>query len=116
MKKRIDELYSVQRLRETWKQPGDTPGIRLQEAAPSDGLNEVMILFDRLSSIIHSRFKEDRTDALIMLLDQLRQLLVQRFDQSEGSQQPPVDPTVLNSAIGVVLNQIEDLTEAYGFK
>ena len=79
-------------------------------------LNDVLNVFDHLSMIVRQRFQGDQIDVLNMLLDQLRQLLVHRFDKKEASQETSVDQSAMNSAMDDILNQIEDLTEAYELK
>jgi hypothetical protein len=47
------------------------------------------------------------------LLDELKKMLQQRFSPEKEGLEPAGDETEVNTAINQVLNQIEDLAEAF---
>ena len=73
--------------------------------------DELLVELDRLRSLIVQRFPDEQSYALNIMLDELRGLLEKRFSQAEETKSE-ADNTATNLAIEEVLNQIEDLVEA----
>jgi len=116
MANRIDKVFSVDRIRQSWLQE-DT---ELQKT-PVDNkgraeFQTVMADFDHLARIVRRRFSEERLEAMNGLLGELREMLQQRFSAENEDRAPTGDETEVNTAIDQVLNQIEDLAEAFELK
>lgn len=107
MPKKIDELFSPERLQSNWQKVGER-----REKPPAMDVREeqsVPEIFDQLQRLIRQRFFGDDALALNLLLDELHALLMPAFPAGETDQAPVEGLT----AIHELLNRIEDLVEAF---
>ena len=113
---RIDEIFSVKQLRKSWARAGDASEKQhVPEIILPDHQN-VMSVFDRLSVMINRRFSSEQGEALNLMMEELKDLLLRRFPKTKDTDSVENDPAVLDAAIGEALNQIEDLVEAFELK
>ena len=107
MSDKIDELLSPKRLRGRWQRAEKKVGEANGAVAEEQG---ALRIFAQLKRLIEERFQGDDTVALNLLLEELEAHLVPRFPETGEA---PVDQKALDSAINEILNQIEDLAEAF---
>lgn len=110
---RIDEIFSVKDLRKSWAHAGDPSEKQHETGIIQPDYQMVMPVFDRLSGMISQRFSNEQREVLSLIMDELKDLLLQRFPKTKDTESVENDPAVLDAAIGETLNQIEDLVEAF---
>ncbi len=105
---KLDDLFSPERLRGKWqrKQNG---GKRAQTGDDSPNLSEYEILYARIRELINKRFSGDDLEVLNALMDQLKELLDQRFDKKNGELYSMEEIASINSDIDKLLSDIEDI-------
>lgn len=119
MKNRLDEVFSVERLRRTWEGTAEPA-----QATSSEGTGEIPVQQDagaaaaeaavqRLREIIGRCFTPRCLTAMAPLLSQLEQLLKQRFPEDPSAALPREERAKLSMTVDGLLNQIEDLLEAF---
>lgn len=134
MPNRIDELFSPERLRRSWNsgtgssaaKREDGQGEYGQEDKQSEksqseksqkgvrpGAQRIGHEFHYLKRLIDQQFPGERGYALNLMMEELRALLTLRFPQIGEPEALEADQSALNAAIEKVLNQIEDLVEAF---
>ena len=113
MANRIDKVFSVNRIRQSWLREGAEPEKPQADDKGRAERQTVMSDFDHLVSIVQGRFNEGRLEAMNGLLNELREMLQQRFSDENEGRPPTGDETEMNTAANEILNQIEDLAEAF---
>lgn len=120
MDKRLEEVFSVERLRRTWggvSESGQARGSGDSEATgnkPDAGPTAVAeACYRRLRATIERSFPPECSVAVEPLLLELEQLLHQRFPAEAPAEMPGSDPAKVTMAVDALLNQIEDLLEAF---
>ncbi len=109
MSKRLDELFSPERLQQRWQRGTDSP----VSDHPADVPKKIMSVpygLEQLRQIIREQYPENGNKALNYLADQLEELLKLRFP--EGKSVSEEEKKSLNIAAEQILCQIEDLAEA----
>jgi hypothetical protein len=120
-KERIEDLFSPERLRDSWREEEETPsGGPEQEGQPARLVDDHPVsLALRLEEIVRDRFGgADPEPAIQTLTSRLKSLVERRFspqekqeEQEEQEEQEP-DQAELDQEISEILGQIEDLAEA----
>lgn len=110
MKNKLDELFSIERLRRNWELPEKDETAPSEETGTDDVPPEPMAVFQRLAELVDGRFPEDVREPLTLLMAELEALLRQRFVESGDAKDADAEP--LNRAIETLINQIEDLIDA----
>ncbi len=107
MSDKIEDLLSPERLRGRWqraeKKVGGSDGAEAEE-------HGALQIFAKLKRLIEKRFQGDNVLVLKLLLEGLETHLVQRFPETGDA---PEDQEALDLAINEILNQLEDLVEAF---
>lgn len=113
MANKIDDLFSPERLRSSWDQIKER-GVELAgvDAAELEDQNALQV-FEHLERVIHKRFQGEDAEALNLLLEELRELLVRGFPDPEKESPTQEEKNDNSPAIHEVLNRIEDLVEAF---
>jgi hypothetical protein len=109
MSKRLDELFSPERLQQRWQRGSDTT-VSDRAAEVPEKIMSVADGLEQLRQIIREQYPENGNKALNYLADQLEELLKLRF--SEGKSVSEEEVKSLNIAAEQILCQIEDLAEA----
>ena len=116
---RIDDIFSPEKLQKRWK-PDSGGAEKKSEAAtpPSTRSEKVRYEFKRLQKLAGQRFHGEKREALNIMLSALNDLLVVRFPEpgsgnAAGEVSKP-DNDALNPAIEELLDQIEDVIDAFG--
>jgi len=110
---RIDEIFSVKQLRKSWARTGDTSEKQHETEIIEPDHQKVISIFEDLSAMINRRFANEQGEALNLMMEELKDLLLQRFPKTKDADSGENDPAVLDAAIGEALNQMEDLVEAF---
>jgi hypothetical protein len=110
MPKKIDELFSPERLQSNWQKVGER-----REKPPAMDVREQSVpeIFDQLQRLIQQRFFGEDALALNLLLDELHALLMPAFPAGGTDQAPVEGQEERITAIHELLNRIEDLVEAF---
>ena len=106
---KIDELFLPERLRKNWlpaKKPDDSPVVQ-------KNVFGAMELFEDIKRLLKKRFSGNQAIALDPLLKELETLLLQMFPEPGKDHDSKEDFVILSISCNEVLNQIEDLTEAF---
>lgn len=130
-KERIEDLFSPERLRDSWSEEEESTAGAEQDEHPARPADDHPVgLAQRLEEIVRARFPGDPEPAIQALVSRLRSLVERRFPQQEGREDPedPEDPqedqetqdqedqedqAALDQEIAELLGQIEDLAEAW---
>lgn len=119
MKNRVDEIFSVERLRRVWKggeapvplSPSNVsqePQVQETFSAPSP-----VFLYARLREAIARRFPGGKASAALEpLLQELGERMERRFPAAAAPAPPPDEKAALDAVMEDLLNRIEDLVEA----
>lgn len=118
MKNRLDEVFSVEKLRRAWDGPSEP-----EQPPPSEG-DEAPIPQDvdaaaaaasyrRLRESIERGFSPGCLATMESLLSDLERLLRQRFPDDPSAAPPRAERAELTLALDGLLNRMEDLLEAY---
>jgi hypothetical protein len=110
MPKKIDELFSPERLRKGWQKTKERTGGPVR--AEREGESPLQI-FEHLRDLIQRNFSGEDSVALNLLLDDLYVLLERTYPKAEESPIPTDSLTDMSPAIHDMLNRIEDLVEAF---
>lgn len=110
MPKKIDELFSPERMRKSWQKTKERAGRPVR--AEKEGESPLEI-YEHLRDIIHGSFSGEDLVALNLLMDDLYSLLKQIYPQAEGGPIPADSATDILPAVHESLNRIEDLVEAF---
>ncbi len=110
MSKKIDDLFSPERLRKGWQKTKEKAGESV--STETEGKSPLEIL-ERLRNLIQARFSGDDAAAFHFLLDDLQVLVVRMFPKAgEGPDQAASEADMI-PAVHDILNRIEDLVEAF---
>jgi hypothetical protein len=116
MPNRIEDLFSVERLRRTWNResPPERGAERGEEEPDTESRSglSASVLTRRLRSAILRAYSPAAAGILEPLLDELEQQLQLRFPVEPGSTLSREDASALNRSLETVLNRLEDLAEA----
>jgi len=116
MVNRIDKVFSVNRIRQSWlKQGAESEKPQADDNGQAES-QTVMLEFEDLARIVKGRFADGSLDAMNGLLNELREMLLQRFPAENKDGALISDSAEMNTAINEILNQIEDLAEAFELK
>ena len=113
MGKRLDDLFSPEKLRRNWNAahiPEDD--LRDHQQPPTEKGRAVAIL-SQLKNTINRRFSRKVPPAVQLMLEALQGLIEKRFPSPPASMLETDEKNALNSAIHDLLYQIEDLVEAF---
>lgn len=118
MKSRIEEVFSVERLRRTWNGDGEaprTPGS--EEEGDGEGTHgaiplPVAVIYRRLCAAIAKHFPGKQAEALTPLVNELERHLSLCFPKDLGNPLSKEELTACQGSIERLLDQIEDLAEA----
>ena len=112
MTNNLDDIFSPERLRRRWQQD-EVPAEKQEQAdvKPPEP-EDAMAVFRRLQSRIQKRFPGEQGQPLALLMNELEELLLRRFPQTEEVDVTDDDRAALNQEIEMLLNDIEDLAEA----
>jgi hypothetical protein len=110
MPKKIDDLFSPERLRKSWQKTKERTGgpVRAEREEESP-----LQIFERLRDLIQRNFSGEDSVALNLLLDDLYVLLERMYLKAEESPIPADSLTDMFPAVHDMLNRIEDLAEAF---
>jgi len=109
----LDDIFSPERLRHRWQQD-EVPAEKQEQAEVEPPEPEdAMAVFRRLQSRIQERFPGEQGQPLALLMNELEELLLRRFPQTKNVQVTDDDKASLDPAIEALLNEIEDLVEAF---
>ena len=108
----LDDIFSPDRLRHRWQQD-EVPAEKQEQAdvKPPEP-EDAMAVFRRLQSRIQERFPGEQGQPLALSMNELEELLLRRFPQTEEVDVTDDDRAALNQEIEMLLNDIEDLAEA----
>jgi len=110
MPDKIDELFSPERLRKSWKKTKDqTAGLITGDKEGGSPFE----IFERLRNLIQIKFSGDDASALSFLLDDLHAILTRMFPNVGESQNQAISKADIVPAFHDVLNRIEDLVDAF---
>ena len=117
MASRIDDIFSPEKLRRSWKPDSSKnkrPGKNV--SLPSTKAGKVHAEFKRLYELAIGRFHGEQLEALDIMMSELKDLLMVKFpefnfDKTEGNASKN-DNNTLNPAIEVLLDQIEEFIDA----
>ncbi len=113
MRSRMNDIFSVEKLRQNWDMGEDADERKaVPESVPET--SEPVMEFERLQELVNRRFPGERGEVLNILLEELRELLEKRFPESGDI--TGQDKDALNPVIEVILDQIEDLSEAFSLE
>ena len=110
MPKKIDELFSPDRLQKSWQKTKERADGSVRTEKEGESPLEV---YNHLRGLIHRSFSGDDLMALNLLMDDLYSLLKQIYPNAEESLVPADSATDVLPAVHDILNRIEDLVEAY---
>lgn len=116
MSKRLDEVFSVERLRRSWRGVEEGPSRAEQEkadGAPGDAASAAEASYRNLVATIERSFPPDRASAMAPLLEELERLLKLRFPVDAPETVTMAERSKLTMALDGLLNRIEDLLEAF---
>lgn len=113
MTNHLDEIFSPQRLRSRWQQREEVGAKPAEPAAAPVDSQTVTEVFNRLKSLIQQRFEAQHREALNAQLDELQDLLLKRFSPAGDAEVLQEERAAIDAAIHEVLNDIEDLLEAF---
>jgi hypothetical protein len=119
MKNRLDEVFSVEKLRHTWKEGAATDQETVSARAERTGTGRRPLslaaeaAYKRFRETIERRFPRRCIETLEPMLVELEQLLVQRFPADLDAAPPQEELLKLTLAIDGLLNRLEDLLEAF---
>lgn len=114
MSDRLDDIFSLDKLRRAWK--GTT---EKEHGAPTEGEEQkrdasaVDAAYRRLIETIEKDFSPDCREAMAPLLVELEELLKERFSAEASGDMLGADRIKAAMALDVLLNRIEDLLEAF---
>ncbi|MCE5242353.1 MAG: hypothetical protein ABFD98_16735 [Syntrophobacteraceae bacterium] len=119
MKNRLDEVFSVEKLRRAWDGPSEPE----QPSSPEEG-EEAPIpqdvdaaaaaaSYQRLRESIERGFPPGCITTMESLLSDLERLLRQRFPDDPSAAPPRAERAELTLALDGLLNRMEDLLEAF---
>lgn len=112
MRSRTDEIFSVENLRRKWERTEEEADARKAVSEPEFETPEPIREFEKLRELVNRRFPGEQAEALNGLLEELRELLEKRFAESADR----AGAVALNPMINEILNQIEDLAEAFSLE
>ncbi|SEM09481.1 hypothetical protein SAMN04489760_10424 [Syntrophus gentianae] len=110
MPKKIDDLFSPERLHRNWQKAGTREE---RPPVPDRGGQSALEIFDELQRLVQQQFSGDDALALNLLLDELHALLTPASPADGTDQAPAEDQEERIPAIHEVLNRLEDLVEAF---
>ena len=119
MKNRLDEVFSVEKLRRTWKEtapPAREPSFTQEEetgAIKGSYGSTAQASYRRLRAAIERSFPPHCIGTLEPLLRELEQLLDQRFPVDPQAALVQEERAKMSLAIDGLLNRMEDLLEAF---
>lgn len=115
MANRVDNVFSVQRIRQSWlpqQTEVETASRPPQEDAGGPDA-AIQSQFTQLCGLVRQRFTGDRLAVMNQLLADLDDLLRRRRDAGADRPEAAQDPAEIDAAVGALLNQMEDLAEAF---
>jgi hypothetical protein len=110
MPKKIDELFSPERLRKSWQKTKEQAGEPIRAEKEGESPRDI---HEHLRDLIHRKFSGEDLVALNLLMGDLFALLERMYPNTEGSPIPADSATDILPAVHDILNRIEDLVEAY---
>lgn len=118
MKNRLDEVFSVEKLRRAWDGPSgpEQPPSSEGEGAPVPqdvDAAAAAASYQRLRESIERAFSPGCLATMESLLSDLERLLRQRFPDDPSAAPPRAERAELTLALDGLLNRMEDLLEAY---
>ncbi|MCE5335217.1 MAG: hypothetical protein LLG06_11600 [Desulfobacteraceae bacterium] len=116
MSKRLDEVFSVEKLRRSWKGEAQDRAPEAGEGAEPvpEGTNPTAeASFQKLVATIERCFSPECLAAMTPLLGELEELLKERFPADSSAPLAQADRFKLTMALDGLLNRIEDLLEAF---
>ena len=113
MSKRLDELFAPERLRTSWKGKDNSGGEKGRKDVQGSELKKVMITFERLKFLIERDFRGEQKEVLSVMMDELYDILLQRFPQDIEDRIPQEDEAALNPVLWEMIDRIEDVVEAF---
>lgn len=110
MPKKIDELFSPERLQKSWQKTKERAGgpVRTEKEGESP-----LEIYEHLRDLIHGSFSGEDLVALNLLMDDLYSLLKQIYPNAEESPVPADSLPDMLPTVHDTLNRIEDLVEAF---
>ena len=112
MAKKLDEIFSPERLRRSWKQRDSERLEGTEPSAPAAAPADALAVFERLQRLIRQRFHVEQGGAMQVLLSELQKLLHQRFGLTAENEASEAERDDLNASIEALLITVEDLAEA----
>ncbi len=109
MPNQFDEIFSIERLRQNWAREEEQKDFA--QAGEKSPTPDVMEEFEYLKKRIGDRYLEER-ETFDFLLEELEQLLKERFLETGEDEILPEKKQELNLAVQEAINQLEDLAEA----
>jgi hypothetical protein len=110
MPKKIDELFSPERLQKSWQKTKD----RADGPVHTEKGGETPLeIYDQLRELIQRSFLGEDLVALNLLMDDLYSLLKQIYPKAEESLVPADSLPDMLPTVHDALNRIEDLVEAF---
>jgi len=116
MSKRLDEVFSVERLRRSWRgEEEDVPRAEQEkiDGAPGDAASAADASYRKLAATIERSFPPESASAMAPLFKELERLLKLRFPVEAPETMTMAERSKLTMALDGLLNRIEDLLEAF---
>ena len=115
---RVDDIFTPERLSHVWINPQNKSNKKEQKKEAPFKISKVWLVFNDLKNHICARFYGEKKIALNIFLDELEKLLSARFPKNNDLEDLKEDETKeeikpKDSDFFELLNQIEDLIEAY---
>lgn len=110
MPKKIDELFSPERLRKSWQKTKEQAGGLV---TGERGGKSPLEIFEHLRNLIQAKFSGDDAAALNLLLDDVHATLIRMFPKAGESMNQAESQADMIPAVYDILNRIEDLVEAF---
>jgi hypothetical protein len=110
MPKKIDELFSPERLRKSWQKTKEQAGGLVTGERVGKSPLEI---FEHLRNLVRAKFSGDDAAALNLLLDDVHTMLIRMFPKAGESLNQAESQADMIPAVYDILNRIEDLVEAF---
>lgn len=110
MKDRIEQLFSPERLRDSWEQAEEPPALPEQLLIPAPQPEHPKELLLKLRGLINERYPEGRGEAVRAMMTELERIFAERF--TEDKDVPVNDKAALDADIEQILTSMEGLVDA----
>jgi hypothetical protein len=112
MTRRLDELFSPDRLRDRWSGEAEVEDSAVAPEAPPPAPDHPTAVAERLAELTERRFERAKNPAMQELVKTLREKVARRFPLEPQPPLPAEELSSLDTEIEALLDQIEDLADA----